>query len=50
VPIVVRLEGTNAEEAGRMLAESGLDFLVAKGLKNAAEKVTEALHATAMVA
>ena len=44
VPIVVRLEGTNAEEASRMLAESGLNFLVAKGLKNAAEKVTEALH------
>jgi succinyl-CoA synthetase beta subunit len=50
VPIVVRLEGTNAEEASRMLAESGLDFLVAKGLKNAAEKVTEALHATAVAA
>ena len=45
VPIVVRLEGTNAEEAGVVLRESGLNFLVAKGLKEAAHKVTEALAA-----
>jgi succinyl-CoA synthetase beta subunit len=45
VPIVVRLEGTNAEEAGVILRESGLNFLVAKGLKEAAHKVTEALAA-----
>ncbi len=44
VPIVVRLEGTNAEEAGKLLDESGLNFLVAKGLKDAAEKVTRAHH------
>ncbi len=43
VPIVVRLEGTNAEEAGVILRDSGMNFLVAKGLKAAAEKVTEAL-------
>ncbi len=45
VPIVVRLEGTNAIEAGKILEESGLNFLVAKGLKQAAEKVTQALAA-----
>jgi succinyl-CoA synthetase beta subunit len=45
VPIVVRLEGTNAEEAGVILQKSGLNFLVAKGLKEAAHKVTEALAA-----
>jgi succinyl-CoA synthetase beta subunit len=43
VPLIVRLEGTNAEEARKLLDESPLDFLVAKGLKDAAEKVTAAL-------
>jgi succinyl-CoA synthetase beta subunit len=50
VPIVVRLEGTNAIEAGEILANSGLDFLVAHGLKEAAEKVTEALERDAVAA
>jgi succinyl-CoA synthetase beta subunit len=45
VPIVVRLEGTNAKEAGVILEQSGLNFLVARGLKDAAEKVTQALAA-----
>ncbi len=45
VPIIVRLEGTNAEEAGKILQDSGLNFLVAKGLADAAKKVTEALAA-----
>ncbi len=40
VPIVVRLEGTNAKEAAVLLQESGLNFEVAKSLKEAAEKVT----------
>ncbi len=39
VPIVVRLEGTNAKEAGVMLNESGLDFVVASTLEDAAQKV-----------
>ncbi|MBE2281700.1 MAG: ADP-forming succinate--CoA ligase subunit beta [Ignavibacteriaceae bacterium] len=43
IPIVVRLEGTNAKEAGIMLKESGLNFEVAKSLKDAAEKVTKVL-------
>jgi len=45
VPIVVRLEGTNAEEAGEILKKSGLNFLVAKGMTDAANKVTQALAA-----
>jgi succinyl-CoA synthetase beta subunit len=43
VPIVVRLEGTNAEEASTLLQNSGLNFVVAGNLKDAAEKVTSVL-------
>ncbi|MBU0560251.1 MAG: ADP-forming succinate--CoA ligase subunit beta [Bacteroidetes bacterium] len=43
VPVVVRLEGTNAEEAGVLLVKSGLNFEVAKTLQEAAEKVTVVL-------
>lgn len=43
VPIVIRLEGTNAEEAGELLANSGLNFEVAMSLKEAAQKVTSVL-------
>jgi len=43
VPIVIRLEGTNAKEAGVMLEESGLDFVVAKSLEDAAQKVVGVL-------
>jgi succinyl-CoA synthetase beta subunit len=39
LPIVVRLEGTNVERARELLAESGLPVIVAKGMKDAAEKV-----------
>ncbi len=38
-PIVVRMEGTNVETGRRILAESGLNFTVAEGMKDAAEKV-----------
>lgn len=41
VPIVVRLEGTNAEEAAGLLRQSELDFIVAQGFKEAAEKAVE---------
>lgn len=44
VPVVVRLEGTNAEEAGVLLNESGLKFEVAQSLQEAAEKVTAVLN------
>ncbi|MBA3256703.1 MAG: ADP-forming succinate--CoA ligase subunit beta [Pyrinomonadaceae bacterium] len=38
-PVVVRLEGTNVEEGQRVIRESGLNFTVAQGMKDAAEKV-----------
>ncbi len=39
VPVVVRLEGTNVEQGREILRASGLNFTVAKGMKDAAEKV-----------
>jgi len=39
VPVVVRLEGTNVELGQKILRESGLNFTVAHGMKDAAEKV-----------
>ncbi len=43
LPVVVRLAGTNAEEAARRLRESDVDFPVAVGLKDAAEKAVKVL-------
>jgi succinyl-CoA synthetase beta subunit len=40
IPVVVRMEGTNVEEGRRILSESGLNFIVANDLKDAAQKVT----------
>jgi succinyl-CoA synthetase beta subunit len=45
VPMVIRLAGTNAELAAEILKTSGLSFLVASSLKEAAEKVTKAIAA-----
>ena len=42
VPVVVRLEGTNAEEAQVILEQSGVSIIPAKGMKDAAEKVVSA--------
>jgi succinyl-CoA synthetase beta subunit len=39
VPVVVRLEGTNVDEGRRLIDESGLGFVTASGMKDAAEKV-----------
>ena len=38
VPLVLRLEGTNVERGREILAESGLDFIVASDMKEAAER------------
>ena len=43
VPVVVRLAGTNAEDAARRLRESDLDFTVGVSLKDAAEKAVRVL-------
>ena len=42
LPIVIRMEGTNVELGRRMLAESGLNFLPADGMKDAAQKAVRA--------
>jgi succinyl-CoA synthetase beta subunit len=39
VPVVIRMEGTNVEEGKRILKESGFNFIIADGMKDAAEKV-----------
>jgi len=43
VPIIVRLQGTNAEEGARIIDESGLKVFSAVLLKDAAERVKEVL-------
>jgi len=44
VPLVVRLEGTNAEEASKLLEDSGIDMIVGRGLADAAQKVVAAIQ------
>ena len=43
IPILVRLEGTNVEIGRKMLAESGLNFVVAKDISDAGKKIGEIL-------
>ncbi|AKP53800.1 ADP-forming succinate--CoA ligase subunit beta [Cyclobacterium amurskyense] len=45
VPIIVRLQGTNAEEGAKIIDESGLKVTSAITLKEAAEKVQKVLNA-----
>ena len=45
VPVVVRLEGNRAEEAGELLNKSGLNIISANGLTEAAQKVVQAVRA-----
>jgi succinyl-CoA synthetase beta subunit len=42
LPIVLRLEGTNVEAGREILKQSGLNFLVAETMKDAAERVVAA--------
>jgi len=42
IPVVVRLEGNNAELGAKKLAESGLNIIAASGFNDAAEKVVKA--------
>jgi succinyl-CoA synthetase beta subunit len=39
VPVVVRMEGTNVEQGQAILKNSGLNFTVASGMKDGAQKV-----------
>ena len=41
VPVVVRLQGTNAEKAKKLLAEADLSIIPADGMKDAAEKAVK---------
>jgi succinyl-CoA synthetase beta subunit len=43
VPIIVRLQGTNAEEGAKIIRESGLKVFSAILLKDAAQKISEVL-------
>ena len=44
VPVVVRLEGNNAEAGAKLLDESGLKLTSAQGLNDAAEKIVAAVN------
>ncbi len=46
-PVVVRLEGTNVELGREILRNSGLNFIVADGMKDAAQKAVAASEASA---
>ena len=41
VPIVVRMEGTNVELGQQILRDSGLNFTIANGMKDGAQKVVQ---------
>jgi len=43
VPIVVRMEGTNMEEGHKILDDSGIDVIVADGMKDGAQKMVKAV-------
>ncbi|MGQ1911538.1 ADP-forming succinate--CoA ligase subunit beta [Marinifilum sp. RC60d5] len=43
VPIVVRLQGTNAEEGKKLLEDSGMNIIAATELRDAAKKVVSTL-------
>ncbi len=42
IPVVVRLEGNNADKGTKVLADSGLNIIAAKSLTDAAEQVVKA--------
>jgi len=42
LPIVIRMEGTNVELGQQMLRESGLNFIAAQGMQDAAQKAVGA--------
>jgi succinyl-CoA synthetase beta subunit len=47
LPVVLRLEGTNVEQGRQILKDSGLNFIVAETMKDAAEKVVAAAKGAA---
>ncbi|HEX3699972.1 MAG TPA: succinate--CoA ligase subunit beta, partial [Phenylobacterium sp.] len=47
VPLVVRLEGTNAELGKQIIQESGLNVIAANDLADGAEKIVKAVRGAA---
>ncbi|MCL6271133.1 ADP-forming succinate--CoA ligase subunit beta [Sansalvadorimonas sp. 2012CJ34-2] len=47
VPVVVRLEGNNADKGSKLLADSGLDIIAAGSLTEAAQQVVKAAEGQA---
>jgi len=45
VPVIVRLEGNNADIGSKLLADSGLNIIAAQGLADAAEKAVKSVEA-----
>ncbi len=43
IPLVVRMEGTNVEEGRKILKSSNLNLITGNGMKDAAEKIVEAV-------
>jgi len=41
IPVVVRMEGTNVKQGQEILRNSGLNFTIATGMKDGAEKVVK---------
>jgi succinyl-CoA synthetase beta subunit len=46
LPVIVRMEGTNVEKGRELLQQSGLNFIVANGMQDAAQKVLAALRSS----
>ena len=44
IPIVVRMEGTNMGEGHQILSDSGIDVIVAEGMKDGAQKIVKAIR------
>jgi len=44
VPVVVRLEGNNAEKGAQILRDSGLKLIPAEGLSEAGQKIVDAVN------
>ena len=44
IPIVVRMVGTNMEEGHQILSDSGIDVIVAEGMKDGAQKIVKAIR------
>ncbi len=44
IPVVVRMEGTNMEEGHKILQDSGLNFLIGNGMKDAAKLAVKAIQ------